>query len=135
MEKVRERVDRGGRVLQARIAESLREDEADDTLDGVVVVPSRTKANKTYFVELSRRRCSCPDSRINKNFCYHLKVARWSARLALSIAEIVRRVNAGCRHAIYCSFCMEQKDYHPDRESRLQMSDREVVRQINNQSF
>lgn len=77
----------------------------------VVLVPS-SSFNGNHQVRLAERKCTCMGNQYGKKFCRHLRIARWSKRLSITVAEVLRRAAAGCA-SLDCSFCLDHSSTYP----------------------
>lgn len=98
-----------------------------------IEVPSRSGSH-VHSVNLAARKCSCQASFYSKLFCYHLRVARWSVWLKISVAEVLANLQHGkelfgCGRA-GCSFCASGSVIHPGHQSYLYEFEMSTCREI-----
>jgi hypothetical protein len=88
-----------------------------------VRIASRS-GNHFHYVNLAKRRCSCPDNTFRHSFCYHLRIAQWAEWIKVSVEQVLANIESGkkrfgCKFGANCSFCAEGKDYHPGKDSQM----------------
>jgi hypothetical protein len=118
-------------MLRERIA-AQRVDEPSDR--ETIEVPSRT-GRHVHSVNLRAHKCTCSDFYFRKAFCYHMRVARWSVWLNISVAEVLANLlrgkeRFGCKAGAGCSFCASGSAAHPSRDSYLHELEMSVSRDI-----
>lgn len=112
---------------QKQLLAEVKRHKQQQQQSAVVLVPSAS-FNGNHQVRLAEKKCTCLGNQYGKKFCRHLKIARWSKRLSISVAEVLRRIKAGCG-SLDCSFCLDARSAYPcPRSAEAQATFRAMVR-------